>query len=284
MKYDVNVASFGDNAVDMYIHTNIQYPGGSCANFAVYAKMFGAKGSAYMGYFGSDRNAKQMINALIDNQIELVKCKEIEGENGYTKCVLEGGDRVFLGSNRGGVRGTTPYVLDCFDIMYLRNFDLVHSGIYGFNENELHKIHRAGIPLSFDFSDVADDTYYKKITPNIDYAFCSFNADEEEVKEHLRKIVAMGPKLVCASRGAEGCILYDGKSFYKQSAVSIKNVIDTMGAGDSLIASFMVGYLASLKKGTANETTIRESIENASIFASTICQLSGAYGYGQPIK
>ena len=54
MKYDVSVVGFGDNVVDIYTHENVQYPGGNCVNLAVYAKMFGAKRCAYMGYFGTD--------------------------------------------------------------------------------------------------------------------------------------------------------------------------------------------------------------------------------------
>ena len=101
MKYDVSVVGFGDNVVDIYTHENVQYPGGNCVNLAVYAKMFGAKRCAYMGYFGTDKNADHVISALREEQIELVKCKKIEGENGYSRCTLEDGDRVFLDYNEG---------------------------------------------------------------------------------------------------------------------------------------------------------------------------------------
>ena len=46
------------------------YPGGNCVNFAVYAKMFGAKRSAYMGYFGNDAEAEHVMYALDDIGIE----------------------------------------------------------------------------------------------------------------------------------------------------------------------------------------------------------------------
>lgn len=284
MKYNVNVVGFGDNVVDIYVHTNTQYPGGNCVNFAVYAKMFGANRSAYMGYFGIDKNAEQVIAALKDNQIETIKCKEIAGENGYSRCTLKDGDRVFLDCNNGGVRGTNPYVLDRFDLEYLKQFDLVHSGNYCFTEEELHKIHEAKIPLSFDFSDDSEDAYYKKVAPYVDYAFCSCDGTEDEVKEHLKKVASFGPRLVCASRGADGCILYDGTVFYKQAAIPIQRVVDTMGAGDSLITGFLVGYIDQLKNGTVNQETIPVCLREAAKFASTICQINGAFGYGNPVK
>lgn len=279
--YDVSALGFGDNVVDKYEHIKTMYPGGNCVNFAVYAKMFGAKRSAYMGYFGNDAEAEHVMYALDDIGIETVKCKQLEGENGCVRATLVDGDRVFLGSNEGGIRGKTPYVLDRFDLEYIRQFDFVHSGNYCFMEKELPKIHEAGVPISFDFSDDSEDSYYAEVAPTVDYAFCSFDGTDEEAREHLKKIVSYGPKLAVASRGADGCILYDGQEYYVQKAVPIKEVVDTMGAGDSLITSFMVAYTDHLKKGITGETAIRESLAAAAEFASKVCGMNGAFGYGK---
>lgn len=279
--YDVSALGFGDNVVDKYEHIKTMYPGGNCVNFAVYAKMFGAKRSAYMGYFGNDAEAEHVMYALDDIGIETVKCKQLEGENGCARATLVDGDRVFLGSNEGGIRGKTPYVLDRFDLEYIRQFDFVHSGNYCFMEKELPKIHEAGVPISFDFSDDSEDSYYAEVAPTVDYAFCSFDGTDEEAREHLKKIVSYGPKLAVASRGADGCILYDGQEYYVQKAVPIKEVVDTMGAGDSLITSFMVAYTDHLKKGITGEAAIRESLAAAAEFASKVCGMNGAFGYGK---
>ena len=279
--YDVSALGFGDNVVDKYEHIKTMYPGGNCVNFAVYAKMFGAKRSAYMGYFGNDAEAEHVMYALDDIGIETVKCKQLEGENGCARATLVDGDRVFLGSNEGGIRGKTPYVLDRFDLEYIRQFDFVHSGNYCFMEKELPKIHEAGVPISFDFSDDSEDSYYAEVAPTVDYAFCSFDGTDEEAREHLKKIVSYGPKLAVASRGADGCILYDGQEYYVQKAVPIKEVVDTMGAGDSLITSFMVAYTDHRKKGITGETAIRESLAAAAEFASKVCGMNGAFGYGK---
>lgn len=279
--YNVNALGFGDNVVDKYEHIKTMYPGGNCVNFAVYADMFGAKRSAYMGYFGDDKEAEHVIDTLEKIGIETAKCKQLEGENGCARATLVDGDRVFLGSNEGGIRGKTPYVLDRFDMEYIKQFDFVHSGNYCFTEKELPKIKQAGVPISFDFSDDSDDAYYKLVAPNVTYAFCSYDGTDEEVREHLKKIVSYGPSLAVASRGAEGCILYDGKEFYTQKAVPIKEVVDTMGAGDSLITSFMIAYMDHIKAGVTGATAIKESLQSAAEFASKICGISGAFGYGK---
>ena len=41
----------------------------------------------------------------------------------------------------------------------------------------------------------------------------------------------MGPKLAMASRGAKGCILYDGRNFYRQPAAPLTEVKDTLAPG-----------------------------------------------------
>ena len=283
MEYNVSVVGFGDNVVDIYTHSNKQYPGGNCVNFAVYAKMFGAKRSAYMGYFGTDVNADHVIEALHNEKIETVKCKKISGENGYSRCKLENGDRVFLDYNEGGVRSRHIYELDEFDIEYLKQFDLVHCGNYCYMESQLPKIKEANIPLSFDFSDDSTEEYYMQIAPLVTYAFCSYDGTDEEVKKHLKKVSDLGPEIVCASRGAKGCMLYCNGKYYEQKAVPIEKVEDTMGAGDSLITTFMVGYTDARKKGISQDEAIVSSIAEAAKFAAEICQIDGAFGYGREI-
>ncbi|MGN6713161.1 PfkB family carbohydrate kinase [Anaerocolumna jejuensis] len=279
-KYDVKVLGFGDNVVDQYEHLKTMYPGGNCVNFCAYATMFGAEKSAYMGYFGNDRNAEYVISILKQIGIETVKCKQLNGENGWARVTLLNGDRMFLGCNEGGVRGENPYVLDRFDLEYIKQFDLVHTGNYCFTEKELHKIHEAGVTLSFDFSDDSTEEYYKNIVPLIDYAFCSFDGTDEEAKEHLKKIISYGARLATASRGEKGCILYDGTAFYEQPAKPLEKVVDTMGAGDSLITSFLIGYTDRIKKNIEQPAAICESLADAAEFAAQVCGIEGAFGYG----
>ena len=280
-KYSINVLGFGDNVVDKYEHIKVMYPGGNCVNFAVYSKKFGVRKSAYMGYFGSDKEAEHVIDSLEKIGIETIKCRQLEGKNGCAKVTLLNGDRVFLESNEGGIRGRVPFVLDRFDLEYIKQFDVVHSGNYSFMENELYKIKETGVYVSFDFSDDSTEAYLKKIAKNVDFAFCSFNGTEKETKEYLKKIVDYGAETACASRGADGCILYDGGDYFIQKAVPLEKVVDTMGAGDSLIASYLVSYLSLIKKGTDKKEAVKVSLIKAAEFAAEICTIEGAFGYGK---
>ena len=174
-KYSTKLLGFGDNVVDIYDHLKTMYPGGNCVNVSVYGKMAGCEKTAYMGYFGDDDRAELIMDTLEKIGVETVKCRQLHGENGYSRITLKDGDREFLDFNDGGIRGKTPYILDRFDLEYMKGFDVVHSGNYSFMEEELHKIKEAGIPVSFDFSDDSTEEYYEKTAPEVTYAFCSFN-------------------------------------------------------------------------------------------------------------
>lgn len=282
--YQVNVLGFGDNVVDKYEHIKTMYPGGNAVNFAVFAKQLGAQRSAYMGIFGSDREAEHVITSLQEEGVELVECRQVVGPNGAARVTVEEGtgDRIFLGSNEGGIRGDMLFALDRFTLEYVKGFDLVHSGNYCFTERELPKIKAAGVPISFDFSDDSTDEYYERIAPLVDYAFMSCGEMTlEETRARLEKVAALGPKFVCASRGSEGCIAYDGKQFYEQGIKPVENLVDTMAAGDSLLTAFLVEYVALEKQGKGGPDAIRACLDDAAAFASHTCGLAGSWGHGK---
>lgn len=279
MERAIRVLGFGDNVVDKYEHIKTMYPGGNCVNFAVYAKMLNVERTAYMGYFGNDPEAEHVISCLSEIGIETVKCRQLNGENGCARVSIEDGERIFKGSNLGGIRGKTPYILNRFDLEYMKGFDLVHSGNYSFMENELWKIKKEQIPVSFDFSDIFDEVYIKEVCKNVTYAFLSCGDEEEtSVKEKLEAVKSFGPEKVIATRGSKAAIGYDGMNFYRQEPVKLKQVVDTMGAGDSFITAFLIEEVKQKKSGRAD---MQEAMECAAAFASTVCMMKGAFGYGK---
>lgn len=281
-KYSTKVLGFGDNVVDIYEHSHIMYPGGNCVNLCAYSKIMDVERAAYMGYFGSDDIAEFVIGVLNELEIETVKCKQLVGENGWSKCSLIDGDRIFGDYNQGGVRGKTPYILDRFDLEYMKQFDYVHSGNYCYTESQLGIMKENGIKLSFDFSDDSTKEYYEKYAPYVTYAFCSFDGDEEDAKEHLKFIHSLGPEIASLTRGSKGCIMYDGEQFYVQPAKKIDTVVDTMGAGDSFLTSFMNCFVDQEKKGVDRPEAIRTALAVAAEFAAYVCGLNGGFGHGKP--
>ena len=174
------------------------------------------------------------------------------------------------------------YVIDRFAAEYVSGFDLVHSGNYCFTERELPKIKAAGVPISFDFSDDATDEHFGQIAPFVTYAFMSMgDASLEDIKAKLEWVKALGPQIVCASRGSKGSVAYDGENFYEQGIkpVAPEELKDAMAAGDSLLTAFLVTYLSKKKAGECGEAAIRESLDFAAGFAAETCKIEGSWGH-----
>lgn len=286
MAFNVNALGFGDNVVDRYEHIHTMYPGGNAVNFAVYAKKCGAARSAYMGIFGNDAAAEHVIASLEDEGIELAKCEQLIGENGAARVTVVDGDRVFLGSNEGGIRGDARYVLDRFDLAYMKQFDVVHSGNYCFTERELPKLKAAGITVSFDFSDDSTDEYYEQIAPFVDFAFFSAAdaASEDEIRERLAWVKNLGPRFVSATAAPKGCIAYDGEQLLSPAGKARNGHEGHHGMPVTrFLTSFLMCYLDSAKRGEDGPEAIERALDFAAGFASTVCGMEGSWGHGAPI-
>ena len=85
--------------------------------------------------------------------------------------------------------------------------------------------------------------------------------NQDQAIEYAKKLQQKGARNVLVSMGGKGSVLLDenGK-FYKKEAISNKNVINTVGAGDSMVAGFLAGFLKyknyedALKLGVASAT------------------------------
>lgn len=266
------VIGIGDNVCDKYYPARMMYPGGQAMNFSVYAKLLGAD-SAYMGVFGRDAVADHVIRTLDELEVDHSRCRQYDGENGYAKVRLVDGDREFIMSNRGGIVNEHPLELDEEDISYIKTFKLVHTSNNGHFDSQLAKVKAAGVPISYDFSGRWNQSYYmEEVAPFVDYGFASCgNASEEEIEALCRTLVSKGCRLVVATRGSRGSLIYDGKQFYTQ-VPKLVDAIDTLGAGDSFAAAFLLSLLETGDIGTA--------MEAGAEFAAKTCMVNGAFGHG----
>lgn len=277
----IKVLGLGDNVVDKYEHIKTMYPGGNSLNFAVFAKKIGIE-SAFLGAFGSDSAGKHVVNSIKELEVDISHCKFYEGENGCARVTLKDGDRVFLGSNRCGVLRTCGLNLTEEDYEYMKNFDLIHSGLYGFSEMELKKIKELGALVSYDFSEDYTEEKLNELLPILDYAFfsCS-NLKIDDMLNLMLRAVNSGCKMALCTRGSEGAYLFDGIRFYRQEPNLVK-AVDTMAAGDSFITCFIVNYLNKTKEENPDEeTAIKESLEAAAEFSSKQCLIDGSFGFGK---
>lgn len=79
--------------------------------------------------------------------------------------------------------------------------------------------------------------------------------------------LAMGPRLVCVTRGADGCICLTADDRVVSPGFAVE-AVDTTGAGDGFVA----GFLSSLMAG--EWATSREDLEHACRFANAVGALT----------
>ena len=292
----VKVLGLGDNVVDKYMHIRTMYPGGNALNIAVFAKMMGMD-AAYLGVFGDDKAAAHVYGTALSLGLDLSHCRHMEGENGYAEVTLEDGDRVFIGSNKGGVSREFPLKLTALDEEYISRYDICHTSVYSYVEEQLPKIRRSGSFVSMDFSDRLDEDYLRQCCPYLDSAEISCgDMQEDDILGLIGRIREFGcRRIVIATRGSKGAVVSVDNKLYMQSPCLVK-AVDTMGAGDSFITSFLVNYLDGMKhvadfpegSGKTGITSIEEykdvlvraCLYRAAVFSSRQCRRDGSFGYG----
>lgn len=284
----MRVLGIGDNVCDMYIHKRMMYPGGQALNVAVYAHMLGVE-SAYLGVFGTDEVAAHVQRTLTGLNIPFPRCRTYPGENGYALVTLTDGDRVFLGSNRGGVLQGHYLELNEDDWVYLSRFSVIHTTNNAFFDHGLPTLRGTGALVSYDFSTRwTERDRVERTAPYIDVAFLSCGGlTAEEIEAVCRDLVSRGIGTVCATCGSQGAAACAGRRMIWQPAKLVQ-AVDTMGAGDSFAAAVMVelGRAAEhdgrmcWQDPAWREAVLPGALEQAAAFSARICLLEGAFGHG----
>ncbi|MEE3663003.1 PfkB family carbohydrate kinase [Brenneria sp. g21c3] len=268
----MKVLGIGDNVVDRYTHTHIRYPGGNALNFSVYAKMLGAQ-AAYLGVFGDDDNGSHVRRALAARKIDTSRCRVASGENGYADLTISQGERIFLGSNAGGIRQHTSMDFAVTDIDWLSQFAVLHTSAYSYLDNQLPALSALPGRLSYDFSDDFDIAAALALCRWLDYAF--FSCAERSLEETRQILFDAHRQSGCyaiATRGAQGALLFDGEHWLEQPPQPVA-AQDTLGAGDAFITAFLLAHLAG--------KSLSASLQDGAAFAAQICLLDGAFGEGE---
>lgn len=257
MERKIRIAAVGDNCMDVYKSTGEAYPGGNPVNVAVYVKRLGGD-SSYTGAVGTDEYGERMIKGISEKGVDTSHIKILEGSTAVTHVEHEDGDRI-LGDYEEGVMA--DFRLDEEDIDFLAGHDLVVSGIWGMIESDLHRIKERNVPVAFDFADKPEHEITKKALPFVDYAFFSYDAgSEQELHDFMKSVKSAGPQIVIVTRGEKGSLAYDGIEFTEFGIIECE-VVDTMGAGDSYIAGFLMGMLSGLSIRQCMEMGAKSSSE-----------------------
>jgi fructoselysine 6-kinase len=271
----MKLVALGDCVCDTYLDEGVFYPGGQAVNVAVNAKQSGAEQSNYVGIFGDDYAAEHVRATLVQEGVGTERCRRVYLPTPRPGVRIVEGDRVFFRGNRDTAAHLLQMRIAQEDLDFLAKFDICHTTNEAGVDAELSRIH-AVVPLSYDFSTGRDDVWLKSTCPSVDIAFFS-GADLtlEQIDELGEKVQQLGSKIVVVTRGDQGSVCLAGGKRYVQGIVPC-DVVDTMGAGDSFAAAFLVKYFQT--------KDIPAALAFAASRAAITCTRHGAFGYPHPFE
>ncbi|WP_343213092.1 fructoselysine 6-kinase [Fusibacter paucivorans] len=252
----IKMLAIGDNCMDVYVQSHMEYPGGNPVNVSVYAVRLGGEAS-YIGAVGTDDRGIRLIESLRAKGVRTERIKILEGSTATTEVFLKQGDRQF-GTYTEGV--LADFRISDEDIAYAKDYDIMVTGIWGMIEQDLPRFKAIDIPIAFDFSDQWAHEIVMNALPNVDYAFFAGEHDGASLRDFMHDAWQKGPKVVVVTLGSNGSIAYDGNDFIKMGVVDCP-VVDTMGAGDSFIA----GFLIALMEGKNLRDCMQMGAENSAV-------------------
>lgn len=264
----------GDNMVDVYLHLNKMFPGGNSVNVPELALKAGAEAAAYIGVFGDDAAGRLMYDSLKEDGIDVSRVRIVHGSNARNAIKLDkDNDRIFAGNNFGGDAALVELRFNQDDLNFISRYDVLHTSVHSEIPYLLPMI-QGKIFISLDFSDGYTDQRIASLCPYLDVAFFTGSGrTREEMDETIAKALAAGAKVVVMTMGLDGSIVTDGKERIFQPAIkATEQVVDTLGAGDTYAAAFLVEYFHS--------RDMRKAALKGAHFALTTLQYHGAFGHG----
>jgi fructoselysine 6-kinase len=260
----VIVASVGDNCVDRYLGAPaLALAGGNALNVAAGLSAAGLK-SYYLGAVGEDANAELILDGARGAEVATDRVRRLPEPTGVTEVRLgSDGDREFVDERYGASAGYRP---DADDIAFLRTCSWVHC--VNLADPEALIVQLDGVPVSFDFGMESSAELVAQLAPRLEIAFFSgAGLDREQAVALGERAVAVGAALAVVTRGRSGSMALNS-SVIEVPAQPV-DVVDTLGAGDALIAA----VIAARVRGQE----IEQALAAGSAAAARACRHYGAW-------
>ncbi|MCA1407690.1 fructoselysine 6-kinase [Ensifer sp. IC3342] len=261
-----NLIAVGDNCLDAYLTKGCVTVGGNALNVAVQWRRQGLS-ARYFGALGPDAEADIMLAAIEEAGLGRSDIEIRPGASAVTLLADDAGERRFLLESLGVGEN---YIPSAERYEALRQADWVHLGTNA-SEKLVRRLVVDGVPFSIDVSTRHFDLWLD----GVPLVFASGPDDPgEPVEPLLAQFKAAGARQVVITCGKRGSFYTDGSKVVAAGSMPV-TVVDTCGAGDSFIATFLVSRFF---EGLSEQAALDRSAERA----SETCTHLG--GFPQPIR
>lgn len=265
------IACIGDNVVDVFRDRHRAYPGGNAYNVAAYATLLHAAPASFTGIIGDDAFGDHIVATLHELGVDAAGVRRAHGPSGQALVdVASDGDRVFVGSNRGGVQKELSVRLTHDDEKRLAASRLIHTSVYSGIDHLLPRLAELA-PISYDFSEAPDIASIEALLPYLAVAcFSGSHLGDEERRTFARRVLSAGPQVALITAGSSGAYAYTATGEHHEPIVPTP-VVDALGAGDSFITGFLHHWTQGASLAAAMAAGARSG--------ATACRFEGAFGY-----
>ena len=265
-KANPKLVAVGDNCLDAYLNKGFVTVGGNALNVAVQWRRHGLN-ARYFGALGPDAEAAIMLAAIEEAGLDRGDIEIRPGTSAVTLLTDDAGERRFLLESLGVGE---DYVPGADRYSALRQADWVHLGTNS-SQTLVRRLVADGVPFSIDVSTRHFDLWLE----DVPLVFASGPDDPAEPVEPLiAQFRAIGARQVVVTCGKRGSFYDDGGGLAAAGSVPV-SVVDTCGAGDSFIATFIMSRFFADLPGQA-------ALDRAAERASETCTHLG--GFPQPIR
>lgn len=264
-----SIVCFGDNCIDRYdAPSGRSFVGGNAVNTAVHARAAGCR-TSYVGSVGNDAGGLAILEKMKEKDIDISMVQMFDAMTAWTRVSLQGGERLFLEEYLGPV---DQFELTEEVLAYLFRHTVIHNTWQGGTEKRLREFKEKGNSLiSMDFGERYSQEFFRLCIPFVDIAFFSMDPDVllDEAKSFALSIHQFGPEYVIVTLGKKGSIASRTNEKVHYAPAELIKAVDTLGAGDTYIGTFLAGLVA--------ERTIPECMELASRAAARTCSVFSGF-------
>ncbi|MFI3904430.1 PfkB family carbohydrate kinase [Ochrobactrum sp. S1502_03] len=225
-----NLIAVGDNCLDVYLTKGFVTVGGNALNVAVQWKRNGWN-ARYFGALGDDQEAELMLAAIKATGLDPADVEILKGSSAVTLLMDEAGERRFLLESLGVGENYFPEPQRYRELLAA---DWVHLGTHS-SDRLVRQLVADGVPFSLD---VSTEPFAISLE-GVPLVFASGPEDPSvPVEPFIAQLKQAGAKKVVVTCGKRGSFYDNGVHDFSAGSVPV-SVVDTCGAGDSFISSFL---------------------------------------------
>ncbi len=260
----LKLVSVGETTADTYPQIDQTLVGGISLNFAVQAKRCGIPHVSMVSAVGNDANGKMILEKLDQENIDTTHLTIMPGKTAHCEIVvLENGERYFP-PNSYHQEVLASYKPASADLEFIQQHNIVVSRFDISYTKETFDAVIRDLPFEgkkvVDFGDWFDyEGRHPEIIPYLEHVDLAFISGDQSTIEAFEQLANAYSTQFVVTLGEDGSMTFkDGKTIF-QEALSVPNVVDTTGCGDS----FQAGFTTSFFQGGDLEESLRAGAEQA---------------------